>query len=406
MSNFFSILVFPKTNRPDKNGNCVLYCRLTVDGKRAAFSLQRKVHPKDWNTTSNRVKGSKPSTKQLNRYLDEVRSRLLKIQGEYVREGTYYTADMLRNEFLGDDKNAHTVLKLYQEHNDEIAQMVGTEYSSGAFQRHVRTRRHLAAFIKKEYRMEDKHLREVDLKFIKRFEHYLRTLSIGARNTITKYVVNFKKIMRIAYGHDWIAKDPFVHWQAEWQSVEREALTESELNTIMEKEFEIERLKNVKNLFLFSCFTGLSYSDVKQLTSNDIVKNLNGDRIIKMKRTKTKVMSSVPILPPAESILLKYSSFQEINDKGLLLPVISNQRLNSYLKELADSCKIKKKLTFHLARHTFATTVTLANGVPIESVSRMLGHRSLRTTQIYAKVLDKKLMEDMMSVRTKFKKIG
>ncbi len=406
MSNYFSILIFPKTNRPDKDGNCTLYCRVTVDGRRAAFSLQRKVHPNDWNGTSNRVKGSKPSVKQLNRFLDEVRARLLKIQGEYVRKGTYYTVEMLRNAFLGLDKQQHTVLKLYEEHNQEIAVMVGQEYSSGAYLRHVRTRKRLVAFIKKEYRMEDMPLREVDLKFIKRFEHYLKTLNIGNRNTITKYVVNFKKIMRIAYAHDWITKDPFFHWKAEWQVVEREALNERELNRLIEKEFPIERLEHVKNLFLFSCFTGLSYSDVKELTANDIVKNMNGEQIIKIKRAKTSVMSCVPLLPPAKSILKKYRTFKKTNERQLVLPVISNQKMNAYLKEIADICKIRKKLTFHLARHTFATTVTLANGVPIESVSRMLGHRSLRTTQIYAKVLDKKLVEDMIQVKDKFQKIG
>ncbi len=406
MSNYFSILIFPKTNRPDKDGNCTLYCRVTVDGRRAAFSLQRKVHPNDWNGTSNRVKGSKPSVKQLNRFLDEVRARLLKIQGEYVRKGTYYTVEMLRNAFLGLDKQQHTVLKLYEEHNQEIAVMVGQEYSSGAYLRHVRTRKRLAAFIKKEYRMEDMPLREVDLKFIKRFEHYLKTLGVGNRNTVTKYIVNFKKIIRIAYAHDWIAKDPFFHWKAQWKPVEREALNERELNSIMDRNFEIERLENVKNLFLFSCFTGLSYADVNQLTDDDIIKNLNGEKIIKIKRAKTDVMSTVPLLPPAASILKKYRSYREQNQEAFLLPVISNQRINAYLKEIADLCKIKKKLTFHLARHTFATTVTLANGVPIESVSRMLGHRSLRTTQIYAKVLDKKLVEDMIQVKDKFQKIG
>lgn len=403
MSNFFSLLIYPKTNRPDKNGQCMIYARVTVDGQRAEFSLQRKVHPSCWNNGSSRVKGSKPQVKELNRFLDEVQSRLLKIQGEYVREGKYYTANMLRNGFLGADKNQKTLLTLYKEHNEEISELVGREYSLGGYQRHVRTRKHLGAFILKEYHINDIPLGEVDLHFIKRFELYLKVSKIGARNTVTKYVVNFKKIIRIAYAHDWISRDPFHHWKAVWEPVEREALTESELNKLIKQDFEIERLNLVKDLFLFCCFTGLSYADVKKLSSDRIVVNMKGRPIIKTHRSKTNTHSIVPLLPSAESILRKYHSFHESNYGGLLLPVISNQKLNAYLKEIAHVCKIKKKLTFHLARHTFATTVTLSNGVPIESVSRMLGHRSLRTTQIYAKVVDKKLQLDMDVIRGKFK---
>ena len=403
MSNFFSILIYPKSNRPDKNGECIIYVRVTVDGRRAEFSLQRKVHPNSWNNASSRVKGSKPQVRELNRFLDEVHSRLLKIQGEFVRQGKYYTAQMLRNDFLGKDKNQRTLLKLYKEHNEEVSELVGREYSLGGYQRHVRTRRHLKAFIFKEYQLEDIPLLEVDLQFIKRFEHYLKISKIGARNTVTKYIVNFKKIMRIAYAHDWITRDPFFHWKAVWEPVEREALTERELKKLIKEDFEIERLNLVKDIFLFCCFTGLSYADVKKLSSDHIVVNMKGKPIIKTHRSKTNTRSTVPLLPAAESILQKYQDFQESNSTGLLLPVISNQKLNAYLKEIAHVCKIKKKLTFHLARHTFATTVTLANGVPIESVSRMLGHQSLRTTQIYAKVIDKKLQENMEAIKDVYK---
>ncbi len=298
-----------------------------------------------------------------------------------------------------------TLLRLYQEHNDEISELVGREYSFGAYQRHVRTRKHLGTIIGKEYKMEDIPLREVDLQFIKRFEHFLKTSKIGGRNTVTKYVVNFKKIIRIAHAHDWISQNPFYHWKAVWEPVEREALSERELTTLIKKEFGIERLNHVKDLFLFCCFTGLAYADVKKLSTDHIVVNMKGQPIIKTQRSKTNTRSVVPLLLPAETILKKYSSFREVNDEGLLLPVISNQKLNAYLKEIAHLCMIKKKLTFHLARHTFATTVTLANGVPIESVSRMLGHQSLRTTQIYAKVIDRKLMEDLKLVQNKFRNI-
>ena len=209
--------------------------------------------------------------------------------------------------------------------------------------------------------------------------------------------------MRIAFANNWIKKDPFYHWKAVWKPVEREALNEHELRQLIDSKLGGDRLNQVKDIFIFCCFTGLSYSDVKKLSSNHIVFGMNGQKWIKTKRTKTKTKSSIPVLPMAEDILEKYASFCEQSKRALLLPVISNQKMNDYLKEIAGILKINKNLTFHLARHTFATTVTLANGVPIESVSRMLGHRSLRTTQIYAKVIDKKLQEDMEVLKGKFK---
>ena len=165
----------------------------------------------------------------------------------------------------------------------------------------------------------------------------------------------------------------------------------------------MERLEKVRDIFLFSCFTGMAYIDVKTLGQDDIVIDTNGDKWIKTTRKKTKTRSSIPLLPVADAILEKYAAHPNVLMGKGLLPVLTNQKSNAYLKEIADLCGIKKNLTTHLARHTFATTVTLTNGVPIESVGRMLGHRSLKTTQIYAKVLDTKLAEDMLPLKNRFK---
>ncbi|HZJ36119.1 MAG TPA: tyrosine-type recombinase/integrase, partial [Gillisia sp.] len=222
------------------------------------------------------------------------------------------------------------------------------------------------------------------------------------QNTITKYVVNFKKIMRIAFANNWVNKDPFYHWKAKWKKVERDVLTEAELRTMIEKELSIQRLEQVRDIFVFCCFTGLAYVDVQRLSKNHIVLGMDGERWIKINRSKTDSRSSIPLLPAAEEILAKYADHPITLRNGLLLPVISNQKTNAFLKEIADVCGIEKHLTFHLARHTFATTVTLANGIPIEFVSKMLGHQSLKTTQIYAKVIDKKLSDDMNILRGKY----
>ena len=399
MSESFSVRFHARKSRSHSDPELNIYVRITVNGKRAEISMQRKITPDLWNPISGRANGTRTSMRSLNRYLDDVQAKLLDIQGQFVLKAKPYTAKIIKSEFLGQSKKVRTLLKLYDDHNKEIEFLVGSEYSQGGYLRHTRTRRHLQGFILSEYGQEDILLMDIDLLFVNRFEHYLKVLRIGAQNTVTKYITNLKKIVRIAYAHGYMDKDPFLNWKAKWKPVTREALTDHELKTLIQKEFEIPRLNYVKDIFLFCCFTGLAYSDVKRLSVDHVVIGMNGQRWIKTNRTKTNTRTSVPILPMAESILEKYKEHPKVMDNRLLLPVMSNQKLNAYLKEIADLCGITKRLTFHLSRHTFATTVTLANGVPIESVSRMLGHQSLRTTQIYAKVLDSKIGRDMEVIR-------
>jgi site-specific recombinase XerD len=239
----------------------------------------------------------------------------------------------------------------------------------------------------------------------------LKTERNCAHNSALKYLAYFKKIVRIAYANGWLDKNPFFNFKSKRKVVEREFLTSQELQVMLEKEFSIPRITHVRDVFIFCCFTGLAYSDVLKLTHRDIVIGIDGKKWIKTKRTKTKTLSSIPLLPIAWEILDKYKNEDHLRNKGRVLPVYTNQRMNSYLKEIADVCGIQKRMTFHLARHTFAATVTLSNGVPIESVSKMLGHRSLKTTQHYAKIVDKKLSEDMNMLKDRllfddFVKVG
>lgn len=202
--------------------------------------------------------------------------------------------------------------------------------------------------------------------------------------------------------NEWISRDPFLHWKGKLKVVEREFLSKEELQGMISKEIKNERLTLVKDIFLFCCFTGLAYADVQKLSEKEVVVGIDGNKWIKTNCTKTKIRSNIPILPNAEDILEKYSTHPEVNEKRLL-PVLSNQKMNAYIKEIGDLCGITKNLTFHLARHTFATTVTLSNGVPIESVSKMLGHKNLQTTQHYAKILDRKVSDDMAVLRERLK---
>ena len=403
MKDTFSVIFFIRKTRADKYGMAPIFLRITVNSQRSEISVRRKVNPANWNASAGKIKGCTRLVNEINEYLDEIRHKIYRIHSKMVAKGKPLDVGTIRDKFLGTDKKEKSLLALYQDHNLQIHQLVGKEYSLGRYYQHNRTKNHLTSFILSEYHKEDIALRKVDLEFINRFEHYLLTNNKGGRNTITKYLTNFKKIMRIAFANNWIKKDPFYHWKAVWKSVEREALNEHELRQLIDSKLNGDRLNQVKDIFIFCCFTGLSYSDVKKLSSNHIAFGMNGQKWIKTKRTKTKTKSSIPLLPMAENILKKYASIEKVADTSLLLPVISNQKMNDYLKEIAGILKINKNLTFHLARHTFATTVTLANGVPIESVSRMLGHRSLRTTQIYAKVIDRKLQEDMEVLKGKFK---
>jgi site-specific recombinase XerD len=198
---------------------------------------------------------------------------------------------------------------------------------------------------------------------------------------------------------DWLAKDPFAKYRQHFDKVERFYLTKEELSAIENKKFSIERLQTVKDLFLFSCYTGLAYIDTMNLTAGNIIKGIDGNDWLITSRQKTDTDVRVPLLPQAEELIKKYKDHPKAANHGTLFPVISNQKTNAYLKEIADLCNINKAITFHIARHTFATTITLSNGVPIESVSKMLGHTTIRSTQVYAKVVEQKLSEDMQNLK-------
>ncbi|MHB1105415.1 MAG: site-specific integrase [Lutibacter sp.] len=405
MQTTFSILFYPRGNDIDKNGKATIYARITVNGKRSEFSIKRKVLLTKWNSDAGKIKGKTSDVLELNKYMISIQNKINKIQAELTENEISITAEKIKNIYLGKDSKLKMLLEIFQEHNDEVNKLVGKDFAAGTAERYKTAKKHVNDYILKEYKVKDIPVKEVNHKFITGFEYYLKTSRNCAHNSAIKYITNFKKIIRIAYANDWISKDPFLNWKSKLKIVDREFLTSNEIQKIIEKDFSADRLNQVKDIFIFSCFTGLAYADVKKLTKNDIVIGIDGQNWIKTKRTKTDTRSNIPILPIPQAIIHNYEASQESFDTELLLPVLSNQKMNAYLKEIADICGINKNLTFHLARHTFATTVTLTNGVPIESVSKMLGHKSLRTTQHYAKILDKKVSEDMNVLRLKMSAI-
>lgn len=235
---------------------------------------------------------------------------------------------------------------------------------------------------------------------ITQFAMYLKTERGCNFNTANKFLQNLKRITFICLRHGWLLKDPFVGISLSMKEVDRPYLTEDKLRTLMEYTSDIERLIRVRDFFVFSCFTGLAYIDIYKLSKKEIEKNTQG-YWIKTRRQKTGGKTSVLMLDVAIQIIHKYVVFDALKDDDHVLPIISNQKMNAYLKELADLCGITKNLSFHVARHTFATTVTLTNGVPIESVSRMLGHKNIMSTQHYARIVDQKVGDDMLRLSQK-----
>lgn len=402
VSNSFAILLFIKKTKLDFLGKANIYLRITVNGQRAEFSVHRKIEPCRWSSKTGLAKGGSKEVQELNRYLTSIKSNLILCQQRLIEQGNEVTAVKLRDLYLGKDEESKMVLQIFQDHNDQLEKLVGIDYAANTLIRYKTTKNHITKFIQNEYKVKDFPLKKVDIKFINSLEYYLKTKQKCSHNTTFKYVSNLKKIIRIAYTNGWIDADPFIHYKTKFKIVDREFLLEDEIKSIIEKKTTLERINIVKDIFVFCCFTGLAYIDVKKLSKDNIVLGIDGDYWIKTKRTKTDSRTNIPILPIAQSILNKYAYHPDMLNSDKVLPVLSNQKMNTYLKEIADICGIQKNLTFHLARHTFATTVTLNNGVPIESVSKMLGHKSLRATQHYAKILDKKVSNDMKALREKF----
>ena len=302
---------------------------------------------------------------------------------------------------MGIDEKAITLVEVFKEHNKMVFSLIGKSYSFGTWKRYETSLNHTIEFMKWKYNISDMEVKNIKPEFISYYDLWFRTIRNCCNNTSVKYLKNFRKIIKLCIDNEWINKDPFINYKTKLQPVDKNFLSEEQLESIINREFKSERLSFVRDVFIFSCFTGLAYVDIKNLKYDDISTNISGARFIKIKRTKTKVDASIPLLPIAENILTKYKDNPKCLNQNLVLPILSNQKMNQYLKEISTLCDIEFDLTFHSARHTFATTVTLNNGVPIETVSKMLGHSTIRMTQHYAKILDSKVSNDMNILKEK-----
>ncbi|MDR1698735.1 MAG: site-specific integrase [Prevotellaceae bacterium] len=406
MNTKLSILFYAKRAKTTTAGLIPIYLRVTVDGERIEISTKRYTQPEKWSVEGNCMKGTSAETKATNSFLDALKAKVYEHQQALIRENKIVNAENMRNKMLGIEKRNHRLVPIFQKHNDEVAALIGRDFSPATHERYVTSLKHTVDFLQWKYKISDIDIRDIDHEFITSYEFYLKSVRNCAQNTAVKYIKNFGKIIRICIANGWLERNPFVNYRSKVREVERVFLSQEEIETLFAKEFATDRLNQVKDIFLFSCMTGLAYADVKKLTRNHIGLGVDGERWIFINRTKTDTRSNIPLLPIAAEIIEKYRSHPQAQNQERLLPVLSNQKMNAYLKEIADLCGINKELTFHIARHTFATTVTLTNGVPIESVSKMLGHRNLRTTQHYAKILDQKVGDDMRLLREKLAGIG
>lgn len=393
-----NILFILNSSKKDTNGESPIYLRITIAKERASVYTGHKAKPGEWNTTSQRINGKSEKSVLFEAYADTIRFRILQIQNELLAVGQTVTAKTILNRLSNNELDAMTLIQAFKHHNKDIFSLIGKDITRSTYNRYLVTKRKVQAFLKSTYKVQDIALKNLTIKFIADFEHYLKVNDNNSQNTATKHLKNLKKIIRFSITNQWLQADPFSTYRCRSTPTDRGYLTIAELKLIEEKQFSTERLSTVRDLFVFGCYTGLSYSDIQKLNKSHISTDENGTEWIILNRKKTGVESVFPILPKAKEILVKYADSPECRYKGVVLPIRSNQRMNEYLGEIGTLCGINKRITCHLARHTFATTITLANGVSTETVAKMLGHKNLRTTQIYAKMTLGRIASEMSRV--------
>jgi len=401
LSKTFTLLFYLKKPKNYVEGKMPIYLRFTVDRQRIEMATKRECEPDRWSISSGRKVGQKEDVRSLNAYLDSLQTKVYEAHRALVDSGKPVTANGVKDILTGVADKPRMIIEIFKQHNEEMLALVGKDFARGTYNRYEAALRNVQEFFLYKYKVKDISLNKLDYSLISAYAFYLKHKRNISHNTTMKYLVYFKKIVLICVKSGWIIRDPFFAFSMAKQEVDRRPLDDNELKAIETKRLPNERLRKVRDIFLFCCYTGLSYVDVQKLKRSEMIDGIDGKKWLSIKRQKTDTPSKIPLLQIPLDILDRYADHLHCQAQDKLLPVMTNQRMNSYLKEIADVCGIERNITFHLARHTFATTVTLSNNVPIESVSKMLGHKDLRTTQHYAKIVDKKVGNDMEALRKK-----
>ena len=398
MRSTFKVLFYVKKGSEKPNGNLPLMCRITVDGEIKQFSCKMDVPLRLWDVKNNRASGKSVEAQIINRAVDKIRVEVNRRYQELMQTDGYVTAAKLKDAYLGIGVKQETLLKLFEQHNAEFAKKVRHSRAQGTFQRYITVCKHLREFIPHTYKREDIPLKELNLTFINDFEYFLRTEKRCRTNTVWGYMIVLKHIVAIARNDGRLHFNPFAGYINSPESVDRGYLTKSEIQTLMDAPMKNAYHKLVRDMFVFSVFTGLAYSDVKNLTTDNLQTFFDGNLWIITRRKKTNTESNIRLLDVPRKIIEKYRGLAGDNK---VFPMPSNTTCNKILKEIGRQCGFKTCLSTHVARHTNATTVLLSNGVPIETVSRLLGHTNIKTTQIYAKITNQKISQDMETLSHK-----
>lgn len=400
-NNKLSILFLLQKVKLNKQGKCPIKCRITFHQDRKEFSTGLFVNPKQWDSRLQKAKPPNEENSFINTQLglikNEINQAFLFLQ---VNEENFDVGDIYL-QYKGDVSiRTKTILELFKEHNDRLEKLVGKEYSIATLWKFKQARDLLKGFIMYSFTKADYQFKDLDLKFVQDYEFYLKTEKSLALATVNKMIQRFRKVVKIAISQGIIDRDPFVGYKVKRVKKEIVYLTTEELKKLEMYQFKAERLQTVADMFIFCCYTGLAYNEMTNLEKSHIVKGFDGNEWINMKRLKTQQTLSIPLLTKSKFIIEKYNNAHEVK----VLPSFSNQKFNAYLKEIADIVGIEKRLTHHLARRTFATTVLLFNDVPMEIVSELLGHSKITITQEhYAKVVNKKVSEQMNKLNSKLK---
>lgn len=402
MKSIFRIAFYLRSNYVNKEGKTPVMIRIYLNNERlSAGSAGIAVERSLWDNEKERLKGRSTEILNTNLQLDNIRSGLMNIYKK-LEVTDCLSLERIKSEYLGKGNEISTIMELFDKHLSDLEKQVGINVTAATLQKYRVCRKHFQTFLHQKYARTDLKLTEIGYQTVQEFEFFLRTIIRQNGNTSTKTLKTFKTITILGGKLGVLLHDPFINHRFHLQSVDRGFLTDEEILRMAKKEIGIPRLDLVRDIFIFSCFTGLAYIDVANLTPENIV-TLDDRQWIMTKRQKTSVETNVLLLDIPRSIIAKYNH-QTYRD-GRLFPILSNQKMNSYLKEIADLCGIKKNLTFHLARHTFAT-MSLSKGVPMESVSKMLGHTNIKTTQIYARITNKKIEHDMEQLADKLGKFN
>ncbi len=399
MNSKISVLFYAKKSKAKINNKIPIYLRITVNGKRSEFSTGKSVDIIKWSSAASRLKGNSEEARTINKYFDVLTSRILQIERNLILSGEPFDATDVKNMLTGQHETSRYLIPIFEEHNNKMEMLVGKEFAIATLKNYRTCLSHLKQFLWSTLKKTDINIRKIEHSFMNDFDFFLRTVAKCNNNSTVKHTKNLGKILKMCYHNNWIEKDLVMYYKGKFNEVNINFLTDEEIKIMWNKDFAGKGLNLVRDIFIFSCYTGLAYIDIYNLTRESVSIGADGNLWIITNRQKTGTVSNVPLLPIAELIIQKYENHPAAIQSGKLLPVYSNQKINEYLKTIADNCEINKRLTFHIARHTFATTITLGNNVSMESVSKMLGHKSIKTTQHYAKIMDKKVSGDMIALK-------